>query len=152
MNNKTLLVALSAFLVVGCASVPMESSQKTSDAKKFQPPADGKSGLYVYRYGSFGGALKKDIWVDGKCLGETAPNVFFFQEVSANQEHKISTESEFSPNDLLLKTESGKNYFIQQYIKFGVAVGGAGLKLVDEAEGQKQISGLGLASQGHCSQ
>ena len=152
MNNKTLLVALSAFLVVGCASVPMESSQKTSDAKKFQPPADGKSGLYVYRYGSFGGALKKDVWVDGKCLGETAPNVFFFQEVSANQEHKISTESEFSPNDLLLKTESGKNYFIQQYIKFGVAVGGAGLKLVDEAEGQKQISGLGLASQGHCSQ
>jgi hypothetical protein len=152
MNNKTLLVALSAFLIVGCASVPMESSQKTSDAKKFQPPADGKSGLYVYRYGSFGGALKKDVWVDGKCLGETAPNVFFFQEVSANQEHKISTESEFSPNDLLLKTESGKNYFIQQYIKFGVAVGGAGLKLVDEAEGQKQISGLGLASQGHCSQ
>lgn len=152
MNNKTLLVALSAFLVVGCASVPMESSQKTSDAKKFQPPADGKSGLYVYRYGSFGGALKKDVWVDGKCLGETAPNVFFFQEVSANQEHKISTESEFSPNDLLLKTESGKNYFIQQYIKFGVAVGGAGLKLVDEAEGQKQISSLGLAMQGHCSQ
>jgi hypothetical protein len=152
MKNKTLLVTLSAFLVVGCASVPMESSQKTSDAKKFQPPADGKSGLYVYRYGSFGGALKKDVWVDGKCLGETAPNVFFFQEVSANQEHKISTESEFSPNDLLLKTESGKNYFIQQYIKFGVAVGGAGLKLVDEAEGQKQISGLGLASQGHCSQ
>ncbi|MFD1122463.1 DUF2846 domain-containing protein [Methylophilus flavus] len=152
MNNKTLLVALSAFLIVGCASVPMESSQKTSDAKKFQPPADGKSGLYVYRYGSFGGALKKDVWVDGKCLGETAPNVFFFQEVSANQEHKISTESEFSPNDLLLKTESGKNYFIQQYIKFGVAVGGAGLKLVDEVEGQKQISGLGLASQGHCSQ
>ncbi|KQT36735.1 DUF2846 domain-containing protein [Methylophilus sp. Leaf414] len=152
MKNKTLLVTLSAFLVVGCASVPMESSQKTSDAKKFQPPADGKSGLYVYRYGSFGGALKKDVWVDGKCLGETAPNVFFFQEVSANQEHKISTESEFSPNDLLLKTESGKNYFIQQYIKFGVAVGGAGLKLVDETEGQKQISGLGLASQGHCSQ
>lgn len=152
MNNKTLLVALSAFLVVGCASVPMESSQKTSDAKKFQPPAQGKSGLYVYRYGSFGGALKKDVWVDGKCLGETAPNVFFFQEVSADQEHKISTESEFSPNDLLLKTESGKNYFIQQYIKFGVAVGGAGLKLVDEAEGQKQISGLGLASPGHCSQ
>ncbi len=152
MNNKTLLVALSAFLVVGCASVPMESSQKTIDAKKFQPPAQGKSGLYVYRYGSFGGALKKDVWVDGKCLGETAPNIFFFQEISANQEHKISTESEFSPNDLLLKTESGKNYFIQQYIKFGVAVGGAGLKLVDEAEGQKQISGLGLASPGHCSQ
>lgn len=152
MNYKKVLVALSALMVVGCASVPMESSQKSSDVKKFLPPADGKSGLYIYRYGSFGGALKKDVWVDGKCIGETAPNVFFFEEVAANKEHKISTESEFSPNDLLLKTESGKNYYIQQYIKFGLAVGGAGVKVVDEAEGQKQISGLGLATQGHCSQ
>lgn len=152
MNYKTVLVVLGGLMVVGCASVPMESSQKSSDVKKFLPPADGKSGLYIYRYGSFGGALKKDVWVDGKCIGETAPNVFFFEEVAANQEHKISTESEFSPNDLLLKTEGGKNYYIQQYIKFGLAVGGAGVKVVDEAEGQKQISGLGLATQGHCSQ
>lgn len=151
MNYKTLLVALSSLLAVGCASVPMETSQKAATAKQFLPPPEGKSGLYIYRYGSFGAALKKDVWVDGKCIGETARNVFFYEEVTADQEHKISTESEFSPNDLLLKTESGKNYFIQQYIKFGLAVGGAGLKVVDEAEGKKQVQELGLATQGHCS-
>lgn len=139
-------------MVVGCASVPMESSDKTNAVKQFSPPAEGKAGLYIYRYGSFGAALKKDVWVDGKCIGETARNVFFYEQVTGNQEHKISTESEFSPNDVLLKTESGKNYFVQQYIKFGVAVGGAGLKLVDELEGKKQVEGLGLAMQGHCSQ
>lgn len=152
MNKKTMLVALSALLVVGCASVPMETSQKASAAKQFNPPPEGKAGLYIYRYGSFGAALKKDVWIDGKCIGETARNVFFYETVAGDVEHKIATESEFSPNDLLLKTESGKNYFIQQYIKFGVTVGGAGLKLVDEAEGKKQVEGLGLAIPGHCSQ
>jgi hypothetical protein len=151
MNKKTMLVALSTLLVVGCASVPMETTDKASAAKQFAPPPEGKAGLYIYRYGSFGAALKKDVWVDGECLGETARNVFFYEQVAGDQEHKISTESEFSPNDLLVKTESGKNYFIQQYIKFGMAVGGAGLKLVDEAEGKKQVEGLGLAMKGHCS-
>lgn len=151
MNKKTMLVALSTLLVVGCASVPMETIDKASAAKQFAPPPEGKAGLYIYRYGSFGAALKKDVWIDGECLGETARNVFFYEQVAGNQEHKISTESEFSPNDLLVKTESGKNYFIQQYIKFGVAVGGAGLKVVDEAEGKKQVVGLGLAMKGHCS-
>ena len=147
-----MFVALSALLVAGCASVPMEASDKASVAKQFAPPTEGKSGLYIYRYGSFGAALKKDVWIDGQCIGETARNVFFYEEVAGGQEHKISTESEFSPNDLLLKTESGKNYFIQQYIKFGVAVGGAGLKLMDETEGKKQVEDLGLAAKGHCSQ
>ncbi|WP_370694274.1 DUF2846 domain-containing protein [Psychrobium sp. 1_MG-2023] len=66
-------------------------------------------------------------------------------------EHKLSTESEFSPNDLLVKTESGKNYFVSQYIKMGVFVGGAGLELVDEGKGQKEVSKLDMAKKGKCS-
>lgn len=152
MNNKKLLAVLLSIFVVGCASVPMESSQKTTAAKQFSAPTEGKAGLYIFRYGSFGSALKKDIWIDGVCLGETARNVFFYEEVEGGKEHKISTESEFSPNDLLLMTESGKLYYIQQYIKFGAFVGGAGLKLVDEKEGQKMLGELNLATRGTCSQ
>ena len=151
MNKNNLYMALISLLLAGCASVPMESTQKTSDAKQFLPPSEGKAGLYLYRYGSFGAALKKDIWLDGKCVGETARNTFFYEEVDAGIEHKISTESEFSPNDLMLKTDSGKLYFIQQYIKFGVFVGGAGLKLIDEKEAKKQIEELSLATKGSCS-
>ena len=66
-------------------------------------------------------------------------------------EHKISTESEFSPNDLLVKTESGKNYFIKQYIKMGAFVGGANLKLVDEKEGKEDVAKLEMARKGNCS-
>ena len=93
----------------------------------------------------FGTALKKDIWIDNKCLGESAIKVFFYQDVKGNEEHKLSTESEFSPNVLVINTESGKNYFIRQYIKMGAFVGGANLELVDEEEGKKAVSKLDMA-------
>lgn len=151
MYNKLLLVILTSALFAGCASVPTEPTEVADKAKQFSAPSEGSSGLYIYRHGSFGGALKKDIWVDGDCVGETAPNVFFYHEVEGDKEHKISTESEFSPNDLLLTTEAGQNYFVQQYIKMGAFVGGAGLKEVDEQKGKEIVSKLKMAKKGHCS-
>lgn len=151
MYKKIVLITSVAALFAGCASVPMESTEKTEMAKKFNPPSNGNSGLYIFRSGSFGGALKKDVWVDGKCIGETAPDVFFYEEVQGNNSHKVSTESEFSPNELVLKTERGKNYFIRQYIKMGAFVGGAGVELVDEVEGKKNVTELDMAKKGRCS-
>ena len=150
---KTLLLTtlITTVALAGCSSVPMESAEKSGLAKQFNSPPEGKSGLYIYRSGSFGGALKKDIWLNGKCIGETAPNVFFYEEVSGDSELKISTESEFSPNDLIVKAENGKNYFVSQYIKMGVFVGGAGVELVSEEKGEKEISELEMAIKGRCS-
>lgn len=137
----------------GCASVPLETEEESNKLKQFNPPSAGNAGLYIYRAGTFGGAIKKDIWVNDECVGESGPNVFFYQEVKGGEEHKISTESEFSPNDLLVKTESDTNYFIKQYMKIGVFVGGANVKLVDEAEGKEAVSQpqLKLAKKGTCS-
>ncbi|MAX53234.1 MAG: hypothetical protein CMH22_14755 [Methylophaga sp.] len=144
-------VLVAVTFLSGCASVPMESKENSELAKQFKSPSEGNSGLYVYRSGSFGGALKKDVWVDGDCLGETAPDMFFYKEVKGDEQHKIATESEFSPNDLLLNTETGKNYFIRQYMKIGVFVGGAGVELVDEEKGKKDVSSLNMAKTGTCS-
>ncbi len=128
---------------------PAEENQK---AKTFPAPDDGKSGLFIYRDSYVGKGLKKDVYLDGKCVGETADRVFFYTQVDGNQQHKISTESEFSPNDLLLVMDAGKNYFVRQFIKVGVFVGGAGLEQVTETEGQRVISKreVNLAVQGHC--
>ena len=152
MRTTTCAALLLSYLAMtGCASVPMETAEKNSTAKKFNPPSEGSSGLYIYR-NSFGGqALKKDVWVDGKCIGETAPDVFFYEVVEGDTSHKVSTESEFSPNDLLIKVKSGMNYFIRQYIKFGLFVGGAALELIDEEEGKKDVSDLDMATKGTCS-
>ncbi len=151
MFKNLVLITLVSTLFAGCASVPMESVERAAAAQKFSPPDEGNTGLYIYRSGSFGSALKKDVWVDGKCIGQTAPNVFFYEEVEGDKEHKISTESEFSPNDLLVNAKSGMLYFVRQYIKMGVFVGGAGLELVDEEKGKETVSNLKMATKGTCS-
>ncbi len=151
MLKKIAFVVLASGILSGCATVPMADKEVSSKAKTFEAPPAGKAGLYIYRNSTLGGALKKDVRVNGKCIGETAPNMFFYELVNANEEQNISTESEFSPNDLKIKTEAGKNYFIRQYIKLGVFVGGAGLEQVSDSQGKADISGLSMALQGKCS-
>lgn len=150
MSVKTIAAVIAISLLAGCASVSMESKEKSEAAKKFATPSSGNAGLYVYRSGSFGAALKRNIWVDGKCLGQSAPNVFFYTEVKGDAEHKVSTESEFSPNDLMVRVQAGANYFVRQFIKMGLVVGGAGIELVDEAQGKKDVAGLDMATPGMC--
>ena len=144
------LLALSV-LVTGCASVSMAPNDESAKAKEFKEPGPSNAGVYIYRNSFVGQALKKDVWVDGKCIGESAPDVFFYTQVEGGKTHKIDTESEFSPNTLELTMDAGKNYYIRQYIKMGVLVGGAGLEQVSEEQGKKDIAPLGLATQGHCS-
>lgn len=149
--RKYLLITTLAIIVSGCVSVPMEDLETSNAKKQFNSPTQGYSGLYIYRNSFLGGALKKDVYINGKCLGQTAPDVFFYEEVKGNKEYKISTESEiFGDNDIALKAESGKNYFIRQYIKPGLVVGGADLELVSEQQGKKDVSELSLAKKGEC--
>lgn len=145
-------IMLSATLLVsGCASVDMASKEESAKAKEFNPPSQGNAGVYVYRDSFVGKALKKDVWIDGKCIGETAPDVFFYTEVEGGKIHKVDTESEFSPNTFELMFESGKNYFIRQFIKMGVFVGGAGLEQIPEEQGKIAVSKLEMAKPGKCS-
>ena len=150
MNIISIFLLITIVLVV-CASVKMESNEMSEKIKKFETPTSGNSGLYIFRDSNLGAALKKDIWVDGKCIGESAPKVFFHTEVTGGKEHIIATESEFSPNEISLFLEAGKNYFVRQFVKLGVFVGGAGLEVVPEEEGKAAISKLGLATPGTCS-
>jgi hypothetical protein len=149
MFKKTSLIIIAALfsfsLLAGCASVPMAPKEQDLTLKAFPQPAADKSGLYVYRIKSFvGGALKKNIYVDKVMVGETAPGIYFYKEITPGQ-HEISTESEFSDNVITLQAEGGKNYFCQQYIKMGVFVGGANVVMVSEEEGKAAIRKCGLA-------
>ncbi|MCQ9123669.1 DUF2846 domain-containing protein [Rodentibacter caecimuris] len=138
-------LGLSAVLfLTACAKTEMASPQQDAQAKRFDTPKKGLSGLYIYRDSVFGAVLKKNLYVDDKFIGESAPKVFFYKQVKAG-DHKISTESEFSNNDLNIKTDSGKNYFIRQYIKMGVFVGGANLEQVSEEKGKAAVQKLKMA-------
>lgn len=149
-NQKIAVLALTALMLTGCASVNMASKEESDKAKQFNAPSAGNAGLYVYRNSIVGKALKKDIWIDGKCLGESASDVFFYTEVEGGKKHKIETESEFSPNALELFMEAGKNYFIRQFIKFGAFVGGADLEQIQDEQAKADVAKLGLAQPGTC--
>ena len=145
-------ITVSATLLFsGCASVQMSSKAESTKAKEFKAPSEGTAGVYLYRNSFVGKALKKDLWIDGKCVGESAPDVFFYTEVEGGKLHKIDTESEFSPNTLELVLEAGKNYFIRQFIKMGVFVGGAGVEQVPEEQGKADVAKLEMATPGKCS-
>lgn len=150
--NKLILPALAAtLLITGCASVDMAPREASEKAKRFDAPSEGKAGVYIYRNSFVGKSLKKDLWIDGKCVGESAPNVFFYTEVKGGETHRIETESEFSPNMLELMLAAGKHYFIRQFIKLGAFVGGADLEQVTEEQGKADIVELAMAQSGRCS-
>ena len=150
INHKITIIALSALVLTGCASVNMASKEESDKAKQFSAPSAGNSGVYVYRNSFVGKALKKDIWVDGNCLGESVSDVFFYTQVEGGKKHKIETESEFSPNALEVFMETGKNYFVRQFIKLGAFVGGADLEQIPEEQGKADVAKLGLAQPGTC--
>lgn len=151
MKIITALAISATLLFSGCASVQMASKTDTAKAKEFNAPSNGNAGVYIYRNSFVGKALKKDLWIDGKCIGESAPDVFLYTEVEGGKPRKIDTESEFSPNTLELMLETGKNYFIRQYIKMGVFIGGAGVEQVTEEQGKADVLKLEMATLGKCS-
>ena len=110
LAKLALVLGLVAALLLlgGCASVPMAPKEQDALRKAFPVPSDGMSGIYIFRDSSFGAALKKTIYIDKKPIGETAPNTYFYHEVAAGQ-HTLSTESEFSENDLKIDTVIGRN-------------------------------------------
>jgi len=146
MKRKFMVATLLAGLVFlsGCASVPMASMEEDRLRKEFSPPPEGMAGLYIYRNTNMGGALKKTIKVDGEVLGESGPMTYFYIDVTPGS-HTLSTESEFSDNDLVITTEAGHNYFVHQHIKLGVFVGGAKFELVSAEEGKEGVLECELA-------
>jgi hypothetical protein len=129
----------------------MAPKEESAKAKEFKAPEAGNAGVYIYRDSFVGQALKKDVWIDGKCVGESANKVFFYTQLPGGKSYKIDTESEFSPNTLEKMLIAGKNYFFRQFIKMGVFVGGAGLEEIPEEQGKQEVAQLEMAKAGNCS-
>lgn len=151
MKSVVLATIITAAVLSGCSTVPMESKQTANKAKEFNAPSQDTAGIYVFRKDTFvGAALKKDVWVSKDCVGQTAKGVFFYKEVPGSEQLEISTESEFSPNTLTINARNGELYFIEQYIKMGAFVGGADLRLAHAETGKSEVKKLGMAKSGHC--
>lgn len=143
MFKKISLIGLllAAVLLTGCASVPKASPEQDARAKTFAVAA-GKANIYLYRNESMGGAVKMDVALDGKPMGQTAAQTYFMFEVTPGK-HTITSKAE---NEVMQEViaEAGKNYFIWQEVKMGVMYARNKLNVVDEATGRAGVAECSL--------
>ncbi|MDD4978861.1 MAG: DUF2846 domain-containing protein [Gallionella sp.] len=143
MFKRILLLALMTLSLVGCASVQMADPAKDAQAKQFTAKPD-VAGIYIYRNESMGAALKMDIDLDGKPLGQSAAKTYFYAEVQPGN-HKITSKTE-NTVDLSIDAVAGKLYYVWQEVKMGVWSARSKLQLVDEATGQAGVNECKLAA------
>lgn len=136
-------VATAAFVLVGCASVPMGDPQRDAALKNFKVAPD-KAGIYVYRNESFGAAIKMDVAVDGQPLGQTAANTYLYKEVAPGK-HTVSSAAE-NTDTVDVDLKPGALAYIWQEVKMGFVKARSKLNLVSEAEGRKGVLETSLAA------
>lgn len=143
---RTQFSAVAACLILsmlgGCASVPMGDAKQDAALKQFQAKPN-VAGVYVYRNESLGAAIKMDVAVDGKNIGQTAAKTYLYKEVAPGK-HIVSGSSENTDN-VEINAVAGKLYYVWQEVKMGLMYAGNKLHLVDEAQGQKGVAESSLA-------
>lgn len=143
MLRKFALISVFSLSLVGCASVPMGDASKDAELKAFKPKP-GVAGLYIYRNESFGAAVKMDVEVDGKPIGQTAAKTYLYKEVPPGK-HTVTSKSE---NDHSIEVDAapGKLYYIWQEVKMGLLYARTKLTLMSEEEGKKGVLETSLAA------
>lgn len=131
-----LLALLPFTFLIGCASVPMASLQEDAEAKKFTAPAD-QSRIYIYRDEAFGSAIKISVTVDGRLVGQTAPDVYYSVDVPPG-DHQVSCMGE-SNDSLRVRTQKGQAVYIWQEMKMGAFSAGCALREMPKDKAQASI-------------
>lgn len=140
--KKVLFLAVVVSSLVGCASVPMGDAKQDAALKTFSVPAD-KAGVYIYRNESMGAAVKMDVELDGKAIGQTAANTYLYKEVAPGK-HTISSKAE-NTDTVEIDAKPGTLSYVWQEVKMGLLYARTKLHLVDEAVGKKGVLETKLA-------
>ena len=84
------------------------------------------------------------VTVDGKLLGQTAANTFFYTEVPPGK-HTIGSVAE-NTDTIDISTVGGKLYYIWQEVKMGILYARTKLHMMSEEEGRKGVLETKLAA------
>lgn len=141
MKNLILIAALSISLV-GCASVNMGDAKQDAALKTFTTSKD-KTGVYIYRNESMGAAIKMNVELDGKTIGQTAAKTYLYKEVTPGK-HTFTSKAE-NDSSIEVDAKPGTMLYIWQEVKMGFIGARSMLQLVDQAQGQKGVQETKLA-------
>ena len=76
MRRALSLSLIAALLTAGCASVPTSDPRDDRQAKRFEPPAQDKGALYVYRQGWMGFVKPVEVGIVGGANAQLASNTY----------------------------------------------------------------------------
>jgi hypothetical protein len=132
-----LLALAGAVLVTGCATtIPPAAPELDQAAKTFSAPPD-KAGLYIYRNEFLGSAIKFEVFLDGKRLGEMPSKTYFYVEVPPGKHNVTGTAENTSSLDF--EVLPGRLYYVWQEAKMGLLYSRNLVQLVDESVGRAGV-------------
>lgn len=140
--KRLLLTVIIGASLAGCASVPIGDAKQDAALKTFSV-SPNRAGVYIYRNESMGAAVKMDVDLDGKFIGQTAANTYLYKEVAPGM-HTISSKAE-NTDSIGIDARPGTLTFIWQEVKMGVLYARTKLNLVGEGEGKKGVLETRLA-------
>lgn len=155
LTKLALAAGLAGIIAVsGCTSVPLEDSDTSDYYAAVPAPDPGKAGVYIIRDTLFAAAYKRDVGIDGKCLGRTSYNTFVYTQVDGGQDHILASyTSYYYPFFLKVHMEPGKNYFFRHYmVSLGTkASWSSALNPISEEEGRDALKSVSMVKNGNCS-
>jgi len=145
MRILTIVLALVAAALTGCASVPMASMEADTSAKQFRP-AGGMANIYLYRNETFGAAVTMTVSLDGKVMGRTGPQTYFLWTVAPGR-HDIASHTENTAK-ITVDAKAGRNHYVWQEVKMGMWQPGSQLQEMDEETGRRGVLECKRATEG----
>jgi hypothetical protein len=127
--------------LAACASGPSFSEMSS---KIPNLAADGGR-IYIYRTTVLGAAVQPSVKVNGDVVGSAVPQGFFYVDRPPGS-YKITTSTEVD-RDLSLTLEAAQTRYVRLGISIGFFVGHVYPELVDNAEGQSDVSTLHYTGQ-----
>jgi hypothetical protein len=106
--------------------------------------ADGGR-IYIYRTTVLGAAVQPSVKLNGEVVGSAVPDGFFYVDRPPGS-YKITTSTEVD-RDLSLTLEAAETRYVRLEISMGFFIGHVYPTLVDNAEGQSDVSTLRYTGQ-----
>ena len=142
--KKSVLAVITTLFLASCATVPQGDPTRDAQLKTFAPPPETKAGIYIYRPGGFGSAVKRSLFIDDERIGDSAPNFYYHRYVEPGV-RTVTTNSEIGQNKAVVNAQGGENYFFKAYMTMGLIAGGSDVVQVGSEDGQEGVLNSKLA-------
>ena len=140
------LLLLAVLTLGGCASVRMGDTKQDAILKEFQVPKES-AGVYLYRNELFGAAVRLDVAVNGRTIGETGAKTYLYFELSPGT-YTITSKGE-NTDAVTVDISARSLTYIWQEVRMGFLYARTRLHVVSADEGKKGVLESSLAGTGN---